>query len=263
MLGSAEILPCSTHRSASPTRQNRRVASALLLRAVGLLALLVGSGGVYRLLRSGHPLRVSSWPGLTSAGALNLLAHALVLGGYLALLGPMDADARERSALPSLPLVTFGTVLVLAHVARVTRMPGTASAVAGVYLLVRSVVSLLPNGVAPPPVLLLPALALDAVFWAWPHVSSGWPPLAFRRAILGGALAGLVLSIVEPEYEVIVGSPTDHWSGPLLLAGGAAAIVAGAVAALVPMLTHGRPERLAAPPVDSGANPAPRRSANP
>jgi len=93
----------------------------------------------------GGPYRTGPWPGLTARGAALIVTHALLLALLAELWWPLSA----------LPLVS-ATVFM--------RMPGVASAVAGAYLLPRTLLSLL-LGVPLPLLLLAPAMAFDLIVW--------------------------------------------------------------------------------------------------
>jgi hypothetical protein len=210
------------------------VAYAVLISASGLLLALVALALVRRLGRGGGPYRAGPWPGVTPRGAGLLVAHALLLAGTQLVLGAAEVDMAARSGLPWLPLVATGSVGALAHAARVTGMPGAASAACGAYLLPRSLVSLLMPAVAPPPLLWPPILALELALWLRPSdiraILDLWPqrgpaalrrawrprdhrPRAFsaRRAALAGVVFGLLLGVLEPAHAQFLGSDPARW----------------------------------------------------
>lgn len=191
-----------------------------------------------RVLRSSveSPYRAGPWPGLTARGAWVLIGYA----GLLAL-GVLAAGAPRRP-LPDVPLLAFLSCVPLLMATRVTRVPGAASAVCGAYLLPRTLLSL-GGHIEPPPLLLAPAFALDALIWlraadlqavraALPRVRRhGWPRRVARvsrelrpgRAAIGGALYGLLLSAVVPPWTMILGTAEPAtWSGPDVWLGGLA-----------------------------------------
>jgi hypothetical protein len=140
----------------------------------------------------------------------------------------------------------------MAIATRIVQTPGAASAVCGAYLMPRTLLSLLQPGVELPPMLLVPSLAFDLVLWlragdvaralhAWPRPSRlAWkrPRLTARRpgrarAVLAGAAFGLVLSLVEPPYALLLWADALAWSGTSLwLAGGLTLVACAAVALL-------------------------------
>src|SRR5947209_6211460 len=107
----------------------------------GVALLLVGGVAVWWLARGQPPhtaYRTGPWPGLLPRGAAVLLAAGLLLAGGQALLllqGP-------RRAWPDLVVLAILSVVPLALATAVVRAPGSALAVAGTYLLPRSVWSL-------------------------------------------------------------------------------------------------------------------------
>jgi hypothetical protein len=178
--------------------------------------------------------RAGPWPGLTPRGATVLLGCAVLLAvGQLALGNP-------RRAWPDLLLLGVMSLAPLALATRITRVPGAASAACGAYLLPRALVSLIDPNVDLPPLLLVPALAFDLSAWlspddlknAWWWRRSVWRRrdrrprrIGFWRAVLAGAIFGVVLSIVEPPFAILLGGDAAAWSGmQLWLAGSVTAI---------------------------------------
>jgi hypothetical protein len=96
----------------------------------------------------GGPYRAGPWPGLTGRGALLILVHAAVLAAMAETWWPLS-------------------VLPMLSVTWLMRMPGAASAVAGAYLLPRSLVALL-GWLPVPPLLLASAMAFELVVWLRP-----------------------------------------------------------------------------------------------
>jgi hypothetical protein len=204
---------------------------AALISVGGLLLALAALALLWRLGRGGGPYRVGPWPGLTFRGAGLLLADALLLAGTQTLLGAAEVDLAARSALPWLPLVAAGSVGALVLAARVTHMPGAAAGVCGAYLLPRSLASLLMPGLAPPPLLWPPTLALELALWlrkgdvedVWPPggpaaLRRAWRPRERRprafsawRAAFAGGVFGLVLAILEPAHALYLGSDPTRW----------------------------------------------------
>jgi hypothetical protein len=89
---------------------------------------------------------------VTPGGAGLLLANALLLAGL--------------QMVPYLPSALSIAPLLLATA--IVQIPGAAAAVAGAYLLPRSLVSLLNPAAELPPLLLIPAFAIDLVVWLRP-----------------------------------------------------------------------------------------------
>jgi hypothetical protein len=195
----------------------------------------VAARWLHGLRRASGPLRVGPWPGLSARGGLLLLACSLLLGGSQALLGLAAVDVGARAALPYMPvmaLLSLGAVLVAVWSLPV---PGVASGVCGAYLAAASLVSLLLPAVAPPPMLLPAATALDLALWlrpsdfralgdAWPRrdpraaLRRAWRPrggrpreVGRRRALAGGAVFGLLVAWLEPPYDRLLGSPAAQW----------------------------------------------------
>jgi len=127
------------------------------IQILGAIVLAFAGGFiVWRLAADGRPYRSGPWPGLTPRGAGMIVGHAVLLaaGQLVVSIGPRDLATLCALSLAPLVLATL-----------VLRMPGVASAVCGVYLLPRSLVSLLAPGVELPPLLLVPAMAFDVIVW--------------------------------------------------------------------------------------------------
>lgn len=178
------------------------------------------------------------WPGLTARGAWVLVGYAGLLW-----LGVLAAGS-PRQPLPDLPLLAFVSCVPLLMATRVTRVPGAASAVCGAYLLPRTVLSLFVANLDPPPLLLVPTLAMDAVVWLRASDLRRARDLLPRpkalqrqqrrirvvrdlqpvRASVGGAIYGLLLSVIVPPWAVLLGaSDLATWAGPLVWLGALAA----------------------------------------
>ncbi|HEY1292448.1 MAG TPA: hypothetical protein VGJ60_05075 [Chloroflexota bacterium] len=173
------------------------------------------------------PYRAGPWPGLTPRGAGLLLACAGFLAVGQVLIGPLEKP------LPDLVVLGVTALMPMAIAERIIRAPGAAAATCGAYLLPRSLISLLYPGIASPPLLLVPAITLDLVLWVdTSHLSAlrellpgGHPtqrtqraatPFSRTRALIAGGAFGLVLSLVEPAYQVFLGASSTTWSGPAL-----------------------------------------------
>jgi hypothetical protein len=110
-------------------------------------------------------------------------------------------------------------------------------------LLPRTVLSLFVANLEPPPLLLVPTLAMDAVVWLrasdlralrdlLPPHRNMWRQRRTRtardlqpvRAAIGGAVYGLLLSAIVPPWAILLGG-TDpaSWAGPMLWLGAVAA----------------------------------------
>jgi len=176
----------------------------------------------------------------------------LACAGFLAV-GQVLIGAIARP-LPDLLVLGVTALLPLALAERIVRSPGAATAVCGAYLLPRATISLLAPAIPPPPLLLVPAIAFDLVLWLgmshviglrelWPRRRDIWRkrprpssnrPLSHGRGLLAGGVFGLVLSLVEPGYQVFLGADAATWSGPLLwLAGALTTLTCGGLATLV------------------------------
>jgi hypothetical protein len=188
--------------------------------------------------------RAGPWPGLTPTGALILLGCAVLLGLAQTVVG------NPHRALPDLPLLAITTLVPLLLGTRIVRAPGAASAVCGAYLMPRTLVSLVEPELEPPPLLLVPALALDLAVWirgadlarlahAWPRRERRWRKrrgsvqrrLDWPRAAFAGGLFGLVLSAVEPPFAILYGADPSQWMPASLALGGGLAVVACALVA--------------------------------
>jgi hypothetical protein len=164
-------------------------------------------------MRSG-PYRVGPWPGLTPRGALVLLAHAVLLGVGLALIGSAG-----------LPVVGVITLLPMAIATRIVSTPGAASAVCGAYLMPRTLASLVNPDVQLPPLLLVPSLAFDLALWlrrtdlTWRKRRRRQQPRSVTcwRAVIAGAVYGAVLAAVEPAYQQFVGASSDETAASVAL----------------------------------------------
>jgi hypothetical protein len=197
------------------------------------------------------PYRAGRWPGLTPAGAGVLVCGALFLAASEVLIGPLQRP------MPDLPVLGATALVPLVIATRIINMPGTASAVCGAYLLPRSLLSVVLPGLELPPLLLAPALAFDLALWLsqadlsqvrglWPLLQCRWRKstaavarrTSSRWAAAAGAVFGLVLSVVEPPFETLIGGDPFVWAGStVLLAAGATATV---VCALVAAALSGR-----------------------
>jgi hypothetical protein len=157
----------------------------------------------------------------------------LACAGFLAvgqvLIGPITRP------LPDLPLLGVTALVPLAVAERIVRVPGAASAACGAYLLPRSLVSLLVPALPQAPLLLVPTIIFDLVIWldashfftalvdALPsRLGVRRPPkrksttvtFSRPRALLAGGAFGLILSLVEPSYQLFLGGDPATWSGP-------------------------------------------------
>jgi len=163
----------------------------------------------------------------------------LACAGFLAvgqvLIGPIGKP------VPDLTVLGVTVLIPLALAERILRVPGSATAACGAYLLPRSLISLLVPGIAQPPQLLVPTIVFDLVLWldashlyalrdairdALPArlrlwrargtqaTASSSVPFTRTRALVGGGAFGLVLSLVEPSYEIFLGGDPALWTGP-------------------------------------------------
>jgi hypothetical protein len=155
-----------------------------------------------------------------------LLACAAFLAVGQVLIGP------ALRPLPDLAVIGATALLPLLVAVRIVRAPGVAMAVCGAYLLPASLVSLLWPSIPPPPLLLVPAVALELALWLnTTHFAAftdllprrkapvSRPQAAHRtptrvRAVLAGAVFGLTLAIVEPADQLFLGSNPALWTGP-------------------------------------------------
>jgi hypothetical protein len=194
------------------------------------------------------PFRSGPWPGLTPRGAGLLLACAAFLAVGQVLIGPLTRP------LPDVVVLGVTTLMPLAIAERIIRAPGAATAVCGAYLLPRATLSLLVPTIPPPPLLLVPALAFDLGLWLdmshvgaiadllprrlriWrtPRKSSPTAQFSRSRALAAGAIFGVVLSLVEPAYQVFLGADARVWSAPSVwIAGAVTTLVCAGLATLV------------------------------
>jgi hypothetical protein len=147
-----------------------------------------------------------------------------------------------RRAWPDVLWVGLATVVPPLVGTCLVRAPGCASAVCGVYLLGRSLVSLVEPALELPPLLLPSAVACDVAVWlrradlrpprrgqVWRRRSRVERGLTTWRAALGGLAFGIVLALVEPPFRVLLGSDPSGWSASQQLL---AAVSAGVGCAL-------------------------------
>jgi hypothetical protein len=141
------------------------------------------------------------------------------------------------------PLV--GTCLV--------RAPGCAVGVCGVYLLGRSVASLVEPSLELPPLLLPPAVACDLAVWLrradlaargprqkWRRRARVERGVTVWRAALGGMVFGLVLAVVQPPFAVLLGSDPADWAwSQQALAGAVAGVGCALAGAAIERFTTG------------------------
>ena len=183
------------------------------------------------------PYRAGPWPGLTVNGAIVLIACAALLAVGQVLIGP------PRGALPDLAVVGVTALLPMCIAMRLIQAPGAASAVCGAYLLPRTLISLLQPSIELPPLLLAPALAFDVVWWF---------SLPRGQVALAGAAYGLIFSVVQPPYAVLLGGDPALWSGQTLVTAALATI--GASTVIAPLSVRGRATR---PPAMPRSRPRP------
>jgi hypothetical protein len=142
-----------------------------------------------------------------------VLAHGVLLAAGQVLLGS------SRQAL----WMGVLTIVPLMLATRVVQVPGVASAVTVVYLLPRTLVSLLDPAIEPPPPLLVPALVFDVLAWlrredlsvprtrrrvrAARQVSAG-------RLAVAALVAGVVLAAVEPPFAAFFSATGTESSLP-------------------------------------------------
>jgi hypothetical protein len=199
------------------------------------------------------PFRVGPWPGLSPRGGAVLVGCALLLGIASA------ATGDPRRALPDVPLLSIASLLPMLLATRLVNAPGAASGVCGAYLLPRSLISLIDPAIDPPPLLLVSAVAFDLVLWlraadlarvasAWPRRDATWrkhPPKPIRqitlwRALCAGAAFGIVLSLVEPPFSVLLGADPSHWTNTDVATAGGVTAVCCALLAAVGLSGRGR-----------------------
>jgi hypothetical protein len=221
---------------------------------LGLLVVVAATGALARLARgAGSGYRRGPWPGLSGRGAGVLLVGSCMLFGIeLGVGGPHQAwpELFWLGVLGVVPLLV-GTCVV--------RAPGCASAVCGVYLMGRSLATLVEPRLELPPLLLPAAVALDMAVWLrradlrWPVRRVWWRRrkrvergMTIWRAAWGGVAFGVVLSLVEPPFAVLMGGDPARWAAEQVgLAGGLAALgcaVAGAGIEAITSALRGRPE---------------------
>ena len=164
-----------------------------------------------------------------------LLCGCLLLGFELVAGSPQRAwpDLVWVAVVGVVPPL-LGTCLVSA--------PGCAAGVCGVYLLGRSVASLLDPSLELPPLLLPSALACDLAVWLRradlrPRTRQVWRRRArverrvtTWRAALGGMLFGVVLAVVQPPFAILLGSDPAGWTPSEQVLAGALAGVGCALA---------------------------------
>ncbi len=165
----------------------RPMVPALLPTVLGLALVGVSLAALRRLARAPTgAFRSGPWPGLTPRGAVLLLVYALLLAGSQLAVGQAELDTARRSALWYVPAIAVGAIAAPVLAARMTGMPGAASAVCGAYLLPRSLASLAFPVLATPPLLLAPAMALDVALWLRPSdlawLFAAWPRGPAARA---------------------------------------------------------------------------------
>jgi len=187
--------------------------------------------------------RAGPWPGLTPRGAGLLLACAAFLAVGQALVGPI------RQPWPDLPVLGVTALLPMVIAVRLINAPGAAAGVCGAYLLPRTTASLLLPSLELPPLLLVPAIALEIALWlhagdlALPARRGAWRKrkrpeqrrVTSRQAGLAGAVFGLALGIVEASYRVFLGADPGEWSGAIVWV--AIGVTCAACAALGTLLT--------------------------
>ena len=196
--------------------------------------------------RRASPFRAGPWPGLTWRGAGVLVVCAWMLLGCELLVGI------PRRAWPDLVLVGVLAVVPPLVATCVVRAPGCAAGVCGVYLLGRSLASLAEPTLALPPLLLPSALACDVAVWlrrpdlrrptrqVWRRRSRSDRRLTTWRAALGGAAFGVVLTLVEPPYALLLGGEPSGWTATQQGLAGAVATLACTVAgAAIERITKG------------------------
>lgn len=237
---------------------------ALYVSILGALLLAASVGWLRRLERRGGPLRAGPWPGLTSRGTSQVLAAALLIGGGQLLLAPAELSAQQRAELPWLPLVALAAALGFLVAAATTGIPGAAAAACGAYLLPRSVLSLLVPELDPPALLIPSATACELALWTrardLQRLSDVWPrkgnarlkrvwqargrsrrAITPRRAMLAGAVSGVLLALIEPAQALVLGGPgpASPLAYGLTIAASGVVSAVGARAALAWLAGHG------------------------
>lgn len=211
----------------------------MLLPILGVLVVASGIGALATLPRGDY--RAGPWPGLTWRGASVLLMCAWLLLGL-----EMAAPPGQRAGRAWPDLVVWATLYVLPPLLAtcVVRAPGCGSAVCGVFLLWRSLLSLVDTGVEPPPLLLPAAVGLDLA--AWLRRSDLRPRRRSRQArrltpgrvALAGGVFGLIFGLVEPSFARLLGSDPSGWTLPEVgLASASAAALGTAVGACLNRIT--------------------------
>ncbi|HEY2592994.1 MAG TPA: hypothetical protein VGK33_03750 [Chloroflexota bacterium] len=199
----------------------------------------------------GSPYRAGPWPGLTPSGAAMVLACAGFLAVGQVLIGPIVKP------LPDLAVLGVTTLVPLALAERIVRVPGAATAACGAYLLPRSLISLLAPTIPQPPLLLVPTIAFELALWldashlavaldallarlrvwsARPKRSTSSSGITFSRArsVVAGGVFGLVLSLVEPSYQIFLGGDPAIWTGPAVwVAALATTVICAALATIL------------------------------
>jgi hypothetical protein len=156
--------------------------------------------------------------------------------------------------LPDLVILSVASLIPLLIATGVTRIPGAAAAVCGAYLLPRSLLSLLAPEIAPPPPLLVPAIAFDVALWMrladlagaigavwpWGRAERRWrkkrrvnrtldPP----HAAVAGAVFGVVMCAVVPPWTELLGGDAAAWPRDQLVLAAAVAAVGSAAAGVL------------------------------
>jgi hypothetical protein len=177
----------------------------------------------------------------------------LACAGFLAvgqlLIGPIVRP------LPDLPVLGVTTLVPLALAERIVRVPGAATAACGAYLLPRSLISLLVPTIPQPPLLLVPTITFDLALWldtshlavvldvlparvrvwsARPKSRASRVTFSRARSVVAGGVFGLVLSLVEPSYQVFLGGDPAIWTGPAVwVAAFATTVICAALATIL------------------------------
>ena len=172
-----------------------------------------------------NPYRAGPWPGLTPRGAGVLLGCATFLGIGQALVGV------PKQPLPDVPVVGVTALMPLAIAIRITRIPGSASAVCVAYVLPASVIALFQQALAQPPLIFVPAMAFDLALWLLPMHVKRLP--GRLHPLVAGALFGAVFAVLEPSFRVFLGADPAAWTGPTVWIALVATSIASAVIATV------------------------------
>jgi hypothetical protein len=189
---------------------------------------------------------------LTGRGAGVLLVCAAMLLGSELVVGT------ARRAWPDLVWVGVFAVVPPLVATCLVRAPGCASAVCGVYLLGRSLASLVEPRLDLPALLLPSAVACDLAVWlrradlrppgrrqVWRRRPRPDRRLTMWRAALGGLVFGLVLALVQPPFAILLGSDPAAWPvSQQLLAGTSAGVGCALAGAAIERITKraGSPE---------------------